>query len=136
MGDVQHVVDFISKQFSAEGVACNAEGKGVLWVTPPPNFRDVNIFYTELSNIEGVTAIDQETNGTQVRIKIMVSDRQSERPSFMLQNTFKIQHSWLQTYLTSTWVLVGLSAGLVAIYGRSAINTLEQMYFTTVDETL
>ena len=110
--------------------------KGRAWVTPPPNFRDINLFYSELSDLDGVTAVDQETNGTQVRIKIMVSDTLNDKPGFLLKNTFKFERSWLQTYLSSTWVLVGLSAGLVALYGRSTINTLEKMYFTTVDETL
>lgn len=124
MGDVQHVVDFISTNYSIEGVECQAEGKGVLWVTPPPSFRDINLFYTELSALENVSAIDQETNGNQVRIKIMVSDG----PRSLRLSTPRMP-GWLQSYLNSTYVLSALGILTAAVYGKTVVAKAEEWYF-------
>jgi hypothetical protein len=129
MGDVQHVIEFISSNYSLEGVECQAEGKGVLWVTPPPNFRDINLFYTELSALENVSAIDQETNGNQVRIKIMVSDL----PRKSINVDLKVP-SWLQSYLNSNYILMALSALTLAYYGKYLVGKAEEWYLTASDE--
>lgn len=128
MGDVQHVIEFISSNYSFEGVECQAEGRGVLWVTPPPNFRDINLFYTELSALENVSAIDQETNGNQVRIKIMVSDM----PKTSINVDLKVP-SWLQNYLSSNHILMILSTLTVAYYGKFILGKAEEWYLTASD---
>ncbi len=125
MGDVQHVIEYISTNYSLEGVKCQAEGKGVLWVTPPPNFRDINLFYSELSALENVSAIDQETNGNQIRIKIMVSDL----PPKSINVDLKMP-SWVQSYLHSTNVLAGLTALTALYYGQFLLNKFEEWYLT------
>lgn len=125
MGDVQHVVDYITQHFAGEGVECQAEGKGVLWVTPPPSFRDVNLFYNEISALDNVSAIDQETNGNQVRIKIMVADSSRSR----VTSSPRVQR-WLQTYLNSTFVLTVLTSVTVAVYGKSLVSKIEEWYFS------
>lgn len=128
MGDVQHVIEFISTNYSLEGVECQAEGKGVLWVTPPPNFRDINLFYSELSALDNVSAIDQETNGNHVRIKIMVSDL----PMKSIKVDLKVP-SWLQSYLGSNYILMALSTLTLAYYGRFLIGKAEEWYLTALD---
>lgn len=148
MGDVGHVVDFIVKNYPGKGVEYQSEGDGVLWVTPPPKLRDVNLFYAELSALDDVIAIDQNVDGNSVRIKIMVGDNLDIRRRVVEESTPYTDYTsgtpiksgsaracrCFQSYIGSTTVLLGLAVSLAGFYWRPILRFLEAAYLLSQDE--
>lgn len=142
MGDVGHVVDFITERYPDEGVEYHSEGDGVLWVTPPANFRDINLFYAELTALENVVAVDQEVHGNKIRIKIMVKDDPNvvrrviyEPIQTKSKNTITRRAcQCFQGYIGSSAVFFTLFTGLVSFYWRPIVRFIEAAYMLSQDE--
>jgi hypothetical protein len=68
------VIELIRKEYASEGVEYESSGDGIVWVAPPPNFRDIGDFCDKLRELPGVSTIDSEIDGTNVRYKIFIND--------------------------------------------------------------
>lgn len=75
----QDVKEFITQEFSSNGVEYESEGENILWFTPPPVLRDVGDILTTLMNHPNVMTIDQITDRGTVKFKIYLSSNTEKK---------------------------------------------------------
>ena len=138
MGDVDHVIEYVSANYAQYGVQHDSDGDGVVNFTVPPKIRNFCTMIKDIESVEGVATIDQMHDGDQLLLKVYVKDGNIVNLS---SGTVVVDGAWMksmyqaiQRYMSSTPVLICLGVVLMTYYRGLIRAVLEDAYMRVMDQ--